>query len=170
MEPSGDVTITLRNPNKALTLYTEGPSELGDANDKTEDSTGENSTGKPDLPTLPTSSGDFLRALEASKESEGKSASEIEPSTFPLSSHYLSLASPVFKAMLTGRWTEGQKDQQSGKLLVGAEGWDGKAFTIAINVLHSRFQQIPRRTDEEYDDLAKVQYTHISNGMHWTRT
>lgn len=60
--------------------------------------------------------------------------------TFLVSSRHLVLASPVFKAMLTGGWSEG--DKKDGQYNIRAEGWDTEAFRTVMNVLHGRYRQV----------------------------
>lgn len=62
--------------------------------------------------------------------------------TFRVSSRHLTLASPVFKAALTGGWKEGIK-AQNDCLEIGAEDWDVDAMLIAMNIVHCRPSQVP---------------------------
>ncbi|KAH6845614.1 hypothetical protein B0I37DRAFT_189601 [Chaetomium sp. MPI-CAGE-AT-0009] len=75
-----------------------------------------------------------------------------KPVTFLVSSRHLVLASPVFKAMLTGGWSEGNKSD--GRYNICAEGWDAKALAIVMNVLHSHYRQVPRTVSLHM--LAKI--------------
>ncbi|GAB1318148.1 BTB domain-containing protein [Madurella fahalii] len=75
------------------------------------------------------------------------------PVTFRVSSRHLILASPVFKAALTGPWKEGIK-AQNGCLEIEAEDWDVDALLIAMNVIHCRLNRVPLALGLE--DLSKV--------------
>ncbi|KAK4196094.1 hypothetical protein QBC40DRAFT_342952 [Triangularia verruculosa] len=75
-----------------------------------------------------------------------------ESATFLVSSRHLILASPMFKAMLTGVWEEG--DKNNGTAEVGAEDWDTEALVIVMNVLHSHYRQVPKKVSLEM--LAKI--------------
>jgi hypothetical protein len=90
---------------------------------------------------------------EASPQEDSQRSTLLtEPVTFLVSSRHLILASPVFKAMLTGGWKEG--DKNNGPLQVGAEDWDAEALVIVMNVLHSHCHQVPKTISLEM--LAKI--------------
>ncbi|KAK3319410.1 hypothetical protein B0H66DRAFT_268385 [Apodospora peruviana] len=133
MAPSGDVIITLRNPNVPLDVGVESPSQPK----KSESESGGNQANN--------------------DTSQNKSI------TYLVSSQHLILASPVFKAMLTGGWAEGNKKPESTVLHVDAEDWDAEAFTIAMKVLHGHCHQVPCKVSLEL--LGKlaliVDYYHI---------
>ncbi|KAK0619421.1 hypothetical protein B0T14DRAFT_432395, partial [Immersiella caudata] len=111
MDPSGDVILTLSNPNAPFAIWDASPQE----------------------------------------ESQTNSILS-ESATFLVSSRHLILASPMFKAMLTGGWKEG--DKSNGTAEVGAEDWDTEALVIVMNVLHSHYRQVPKKVSLEM--LAKI--------------
>lgn len=73
-----------------------------------------------------------------------------------VSAKHLMLASPVFKAMLTGSWKERIpfSQLQKGSIEITAESWDVDAFLILLRIIHCQFTHIPRKLDLEM--LAKV--------------
>lgn len=72
--------------------------------------------------------------------------------TFLVSSRHLVLASPVFKAMLKGGWSEGNK--KGGRFRIRAEDWDVEALTVVMNVLHSHYRQVSKTVTLKM--LAKI--------------
>ncbi|KXX77398.1 hypothetical protein MMYC01_206072 [Madurella mycetomatis] len=95
------------------------------------------------------------------------------PVTFRVSSRHLILASPVFKAALTGGWKEGIK-AQNGCLKIGAEGWDVDAMLIAMNIIHCRMNRVPFVLDLEMVaklavlvDYYQLHDAFYSHKMHW---
>lgn len=82
----------------------------------------------------------------------GDSTGKSVKVTFLVSSRHLVLASPVFKAMLEGGWSEGNK--KDGRFRIRAEDWDVEALTVVMNVLHSHYRQVPKRVTLKM--LAKI--------------
>jgi len=72
--------------------------------------------------------------------------------TFLLSSRHLSLASPVLKTALSGKWTEGTKTD--GLHHVSAEDWDSDALATVMNIVHGRWSSVPREVS--FENLAKI--------------
>ncbi|KAK0730269.1 hypothetical protein B0H67DRAFT_652118 [Lasiosphaeris hirsuta] len=128
MDPSGDVIFTLRNPNAPLAIW----------DDET----------PPDQPTKPTESTPPASPIveppkgadtvPLQQQDNEDASQEGPPVTFLLSSRHLSLASPIFEAMLTAGWSESEKT-------------DGH---IAMNVLHSHYNQVPKTVTLK--TLAKI--------------
>ncbi|KAK5656644.1 hypothetical protein OQA88_4624 [Cercophora sp. LCS_1] len=56
---------------------------------------------------------------------------------FLASSHHLKLASPVFKAALTGNWQEGTVTK-GGRRQIETSDWDVEALRITLSILHGR--------------------------------
>lgn len=71
---------------------------------------------------------------------------ESESLTYLLSSRHLSLASPVFKAMLSGVWAEGKKDESDGLFHLQAQEWDSEALATVLNIVHGRWSLVPETT------------------------
>ncbi|KAH8889906.1 hypothetical protein GQ53DRAFT_184308 [Thozetella sp. PMI_491] len=67
-----------------------------------------------------------------------------------LSSKHLTLASPVFKKMLQGPWSESAASSHT----LHASEWDVEALLILMNILHSRVRSVPRTISLEM--LAKI--------------
>jgi len=175
LDPFGDVILTLSNPNAPFAVWDD--SEDGPA--LTEPSVNPETVEKPTPPAVHTLPAEILLPLveptavaeditiarnelpapqdnnEASPQQEESQTSTIstESVTFLLSSRHLILASPVFKAMLTGGWKEGDKD--NGPVRRGcAEDWDTEALVTVMNVLHSYYRQVPKKVSLEM--LAKI--------------
>ncbi|QSZ33612.1 hypothetical protein DSL72_005180 [Monilinia vaccinii-corymbosi] len=60
-----------------------------------------------------------------------------------VSSKHMSLASPVFKAMLQGGFQEGLKLKQSGRIDLALPEDDAEAWKILIGIIHGRFRSVP---------------------------
>ncbi|KUJ15815.1 uncharacterized protein LY89DRAFT_734964 [Mollisia scopiformis] len=60
-----------------------------------------------------------------------------------VSSKHLMLASPVFKAMLTSPFSEGQTLARTGHVDIELPEDDCVAFTILMNVIHSKGRKVP---------------------------
>ncbi|KAM7195894.1 hypothetical protein V8F20_007259, partial [Naviculisporaceae sp. PSN 640] len=65
--------------------------------------------------------------------------------TFRLSSRHLSLASPVFKTMLSGPWMEGTRPDSDSLFQLTAESWNIEALEITMNIIHGRWTSVPAR-------------------------
>ncbi|KAK3394997.1 hypothetical protein B0H63DRAFT_533424 [Podospora didyma] len=74
------------------------------------------------------------------------------PATFLVSSCHLILASPVFNAMLTGKWAESAKTD--GKFNLNAEDFDTNALVVVMNVLHLKNRNVPKSISMQM--LAKI--------------
>ncbi|APA12927.1 hypothetical protein SS1G_08403 [Sclerotinia sclerotiorum 1980 UF-70] len=66
-----------------------------------------------------------------------------------VSSKHMSLASPVFKAMLEGRFREGIELKTTGKLAVPLPDDDPAAMRILINIIHGRMNSVPLKIELE---------------------
>jgi hypothetical protein len=61
-----------------------------------------------------------------------------------VSSKHMTLASPIFKAMLrTGTFSEGQELARRGKAEINLPEDDPTAFTILLNVIHGHGSRLP---------------------------
>lgn len=119
MDPSGDVLLTLRNPDAPFAVWEE--SGIINQTDK--------NTAEPE------------RELEPGPASAAQETPEV---TFLLSSRHLSLASPILKAMLSGGWSEGVKAASDGLYDLVAEGWDTEALATVMSIIHGRWSAVPR--------------------------
>lgn len=72
---------------------------------------------------------------------------------FRLSSKHLKSASPVFKTMLDGNWTESTLTSD-GRYELPASDWDTDAFQIIMDIIHGRSQEVPRSVTLEL--LARI--------------
>ncbi|KAK2752502.1 hypothetical protein FQN54_008095 [Arachnomyces sp. PD_36] len=74
-----------------------------------------------------------------------------------VSAKHLTLASPVFKKMLSGSWKESVTFFQKGSVEVTAETWDIKALLIFLRVVHAQHRHIPRKlTLEMLAEIARL--------------
>ncbi|KAF7136974.1 hypothetical protein CNMCM5793_006678 [Aspergillus hiratsukae] len=71
-----------------------------------------------------------------------------------VSAKHLTLASPVFKKILTGGWKESITYLQKGSVEITTEGWDIEALLILLRVIHCQNHHVPRKLTLEM--LAKV--------------
>ncbi|KAK5656451.1 hypothetical protein OQA88_4833 [Cercophora sp. LCS_1] len=132
IHPLGDTVLTLRQPNAPF------------APDSASIQGAKVTVGATDDP-----SGD-VRVAEAAVDSG--SNEQAKPVTFLVSSQHLIMVSPMFKAMLTGEWSEAKK--VDGVFHIGAEDWDVQALTIFFNIVHSRNRQVPKQISLEL--FAKI--------------
>jgi hypothetical protein len=73
-----------------------------------------------------------------------------------VSSRHLTLASPVFRSMLTeDRFAESDRDASDGRFHVYADDWDPEAFLIVLQVLHLRNKQVQQHI-VDLEMLAKI--------------
>ncbi|KAJ4127912.1 hypothetical protein NW768_008195 [Fusarium equiseti] len=67
---------------------------------------------------------------------------------FRVSSRHMSLASPVFRAMLESKFKESQLNEQ-GLYEVQASEWDAEAFVILLDIIHGHNRDVPKRISVE---------------------
>ena len=67
---------------------------------------------------------------------------------FSVSSRHMSLASPVFRAMLESKFKESQLNEQ-GLYEVQASEWDAEAFVILLDIIHGHHRDVPKRISVE---------------------
>jgi hypothetical protein len=67
---------------------------------------------------------------------------------FQVSSRHLSLASPVFRAMLESKFKESRLNEQ-GLYEVQASEWDAEAFVILLDIIHGHHRDVPKRISAE---------------------
>ncbi|KAH7184857.1 uncharacterized protein B0J16DRAFT_122982 [Fusarium flagelliforme] len=67
---------------------------------------------------------------------------------FRVSSRHMSLASPVFRAMLESKFKESQLNKQ-GLYEVQASEWDAEAFVILLDIIHGHHRDVPKRISVE---------------------
>ena len=111
MDPSGDIIFTLSNPNAPFAVWDgdePGPFQI-------EPTVKPYSIAEPIPPAednpITEDQQPAPQDSEASPQEDSQpSIPSTEPVTFLVSSRHLILASPVFKAMLTGGWKEGDKN------------------------------------------------------------
>ncbi|KAH7114094.1 hypothetical protein EDB81DRAFT_824085 [Dactylonectria macrodidyma] len=72
---------------------------------------------------------------------------------FQVSSRHLTLASPIFRAMLDGPWKEGTASKESLRSIM-ANTWDVDALLIVLNIIHGHHRKVPKSLSLEM--LTKV--------------
>ncbi|EAW11244.1 BTB/POZ domain-containing protein [Aspergillus clavatus NRRL 1] len=73
---------------------------------------------------------------------------------FQVSMKHLTLASPVFKKILTGGWKESATYLQKGTVEITAESWDSEALLILLRAMHCQNDQLPKQLTLEM--IAKL--------------
>ncbi|CAI7658096.1 unnamed protein product [Penicillium crustosum] len=71
-----------------------------------------------------------------------------------VSAKHLTLASPVFKRILTGGWKESIAYLQKSSVEITADSWDIEAFLVVLHAIHAKNKRIPQKLTLEM--LAKV--------------
>lgn len=61
-----------------------------------------------------------------------------------VSSKHMMLASPVFKAMLTSSFSEGETLRNTGRVEIPLPDDDTTVFTIILDIIHGRGKRVPR--------------------------
>ncbi|CZR60553.1 uncharacterized protein PAC_10449 [Phialocephala subalpina] len=74
-----------------------------------------------------------------------KSPPKEEHVHMQVSSKHMMLASPVFKAMLTGSFQEGETLRATGKVEVPLPDDNPIVFTILLDIIHGRGRRVPRK-------------------------
>ncbi|KAH7194984.1 hypothetical protein DER44DRAFT_752781 [Fusarium oxysporum] len=67
---------------------------------------------------------------------------------FQVSTRHLCIVSPVFRAMIEGRYRESQPNSQ-GILEIGASDWNAEAFLILLDIIHGHHREVPRQLNLE---------------------
>lgn len=90
------------------------------------------------------------KKLKSSPSSVTSGSPEVR---FRLSSRHLILASPYFRAMLTGPWAE-NSSRAGSMYIASASDWDDGALTILMDIIHGHSERIPSSMSLEL--LAKI--------------
>lgn len=69
------------------------------------------------------------------------------------SAAHLKVASKTFEKALSGEWVESMR-KDDGRYHIVVEDWDEEALLILLNVLHAKYDEVPRTVDLEL--LAKL--------------
>ncbi|KAK3356734.1 hypothetical protein B0T25DRAFT_603286 [Lasiosphaeria hispida] len=155
MDPSGDVVLTLQCPDEPFAAFRSVSSHFGQTT--TVSSADPSADGSADVSKMKleqTSTGGRATPATSTESSKTKETEvPTKPVTFRVSSRHLILASPVFKALLTGGWREGQP-AINGEYQITAEGWEADAMVVFLDALHGRYLEIPKTVTLEL--LAKI--------------
>ncbi|KAF7918111.1 hypothetical protein BELL_0573g00070 [Botrytis elliptica] len=82
-------------------------------------------------------------SIEERSESNDDSWVELKQVRMLVSSKHMSVASPVFKAMLQASSQEGIELKKTGKVELSLRDEDSKAWNILLNIIHGRFRSVP---------------------------
>ncbi|KAJ8071771.1 hypothetical protein OCU04_002086 [Sclerotinia nivalis] len=142
LDPDGDVVLVLDLKELASETVVDAAStdpsghEMS-ADPSSEDVVGTTSTDSPDDKTPSADSSSDSLTVSISPTPEPKKI------RFVVSSRHLSLASPVFKAMLRGNFQEGVKLKEAGKIEIPLPDDDSAAWKILLNIIHGQYMAIP---------------------------
>jgi hypothetical protein len=79
---------------------------------------------------------------------------EVNSSSSRVSSSHLILASPYFKAALSGPWREATSISVDRFRYIHANDWDPEALLVLMHIIHGRNRHVPRLISVEL--LAKI--------------
>ncbi|TGO16213.1 hypothetical protein BTUL_0031g00800 [Botrytis tulipae] len=82
-------------------------------------------------------------SVEELSELNDTSWVELKQIRMLVSSKHMSVASPVFKAMLQTSSQEGIELKKTGKVELSLRDEDSKAWNILLNIIHGRFRSVP---------------------------
>lgn len=161
MDSSGDVVLTLRCPDQPFAPPPSLSRPFGQntvassAGSSADGSAGSAGSADASMKKLEqTSTGGRATPATSTESSKTEETEEpTKPVTFRVSSRHLILASPVFKALFTRGWKEGQPTI-SGEYQITAEGWGVDAMVVFLDALHGRYLKTPKIVTLEL--LAKI--------------
>lgn len=82
-----------------------------------------------------------------SLDSQGGSSLPAREVQMLVSSHVLTISSPVFRAMLQAGFKEGQTLRDEGKVEISLPDDNPDSFELLMNVAHNRTRRVPRRIE-----------------------
>ncbi|KAL4914295.1 hypothetical protein BDW62DRAFT_220196 [Aspergillus aurantiobrunneus] len=144
IDPEGEVTITLHNPNSRFAAWDAsmpfvygGPRERDPVNTPIDEV------------------GDAVDRVAAEAELFQQLMPEAaeEVVRYRVSARHLVLGSPVFQRMLRSGWKEARELKERGTLEIDSYGFDSRAFLSFLRILHCRPQSLPRM---KLEDVAKL--------------
>ncbi|VUC37152.1 unnamed protein product [Clonostachys rosea] len=134
-DPNGDTLYILKNPDKPITIDLSGGKKR---------SLPSSDPPKSASKRVRTSSGEYVQP--ASDSFVYGPPDEVH---CKVSGSHLALASPVFRTMISGSWSESSimvaNGTQEGSLrqLTSSE-WDSEAICIMFHIMHNRYKSVPR--------------------------
>ena len=144
IDPDGEVIIVLRNTD----------AQFAELNDKIQGVAEELNHPKEYMETPePRLEEEPAVTEEPTETGVDEQQEEVWP-RIQVSAKHLTLASPVFKNILTGGWKESVTYLQQGSVEITAESWDIEALLILLRIIHCQYYHIPRKLTLEV--LAKV--------------
>ncbi|XDG08578.1 hypothetical protein ABKA04_008193 [Annulohypoxylon sp. FPYF3050] len=158
IDPSGDVLLTLYNPNAPFAVWSPDEKIEHDSLSKTESELDPDTTYESESESM----------LNVKSAFESTIASELTDSTeknlhndsprvakYLVSSKHLILASKYFENLFRGPWMEGAEVHSDGCRHVSAEDWDEEALLILMKIIHGRNKDISRTISlEMYAKIA----------------
>lgn len=178
IDPTGDVLLTLNNPNGGFAIWSQdsnesgnnvlGDGEVQDSDEETDDDDADDEDTLVEEEFASRSKRKRRTTMDRKERkrqqrgifSRTSSSSTIEnvaevakPAViYQVSSRHLITASPKFKSDLM-LWGEGAKGED-GFFHLSTKDWDPDVFAILLNMLHLRYRHVPRELSLEL--LAKV--------------
>ncbi|KAF4993083.1 hypothetical protein FGRMN_6698 [Fusarium graminum] len=138
-DPRADTLLVLRNPN-AEGYEAHGDAEPEYAYVESDEAGLAETKARRDSPMTLDNDQSYPRgSLEAGN------TTQVE---FRVSSRHLSLASPVFRAMLESKFKESQPNDQ-GLYEIQATEWDAEALVILLDIIHGHHRDVPKRVSVE---------------------
>ncbi|KAL4900450.1 hypothetical protein BDW74DRAFT_182783 [Aspergillus multicolor] len=152
LDPIGEVTIVLTDPNAPLALLPRTP-EAETANDAKREPASDITFLSSTIDDKVMKPSDSVRETETQGDNTSSSENPNEV-RFKVSAAHLTLASSVFRHALTGDWVEGSELRTRGTAEIEATGWDTEAFLILLRIVHCKPYDLPKEVSLE--TLAKL--------------
>ncbi|KAM0250809.1 hypothetical protein ACHAP5_002026 [Fusarium lateritium] len=139
-DPRADTLLILRNPNaEEYEVHADSEPEYERLGSE-EAGLAETSKARRDSPMTLDNDQSYPRG-----SLDGGSTTQVE---FRVSSRHLSLASPVFRAMLESKFKESRLNEQ-GLYEIQATEWDTEALVILLDIIHGHHRDVPKRISVE---------------------
>ncbi|KAM0439217.1 hypothetical protein ACHAQK_006323 [Fusarium lateritium] len=139
-DPRADTLLILRNPNaEECEAHPDSEPEYERLGSE-EAGLAETSKARRDSPMTLDNDQSYPRG-----SLDGGSATQVE---FRVSSRHLSLASPVFRAMLESKFKESRLNEQ-GLYEIQATEWDAEALVILLDIIHGHHRDVPKQISVE---------------------
>ncbi|KAJ4245769.1 hypothetical protein NW762_013893 [Fusarium torreyae] len=142
LDPQGDALLILRCPNQQRVPSAEKQEapeddEIASAGTDTSAQMQKNNPIR-----CPTTCDDLQSLLPYQSDGD---PNEIQ---FRVSTRHLRMVSPVFRAMIEGKYKESQPNSQ-GLSEIRASDWNAQAFMMLLDIIHGHHRDVPRRPDLE---------------------
>ncbi|RAK98958.1 uncharacterized protein BO80DRAFT_411675 [Aspergillus ibericus CBS 121593] len=141
IDPDGEVTIILKNPNAPFAVWDEDPEVEPSTPKNGEEETNEEHEQSGDIEPNGATPGD-------NKKSDGEKVIRVQ-----VSAKHLMLPSPGLRRLITGG-KEGRSPKKIRPKEIVTDRWNTKAFLLLLNILHCRHSEVPRKLS--LDILARL--------------